>query len=596
MRIIAEEVGSAFISLIPSAKGFSKLAERELKREFRGRGTPSVPMRPDFTGQIPDEIPTTHGHVPKLPVQLDPLSRAFAADVRRQTAALAKAVSLQIPASVDTDRLRGEFASQLAAIERSVEVDVPVEPGGFGAFQRDLEAQLAAIEQAVAIQIPAQVDVDVDDAVVGRVVRAGSDIGSGLGESAVSAFGAALKSPVGLAAAASAALLFLPVAGPVIAAAGLAGAGVSAIFLGAFAARNDPLLQQAGSQLMGRLDAALASAAQPLLGRTVGAAVEGFGKAGEVIDAFGRADAKGPLFQAMDILGDAVEAVGPSLRDMFAAIAPHIPVLAQGVAGFLAAFTPGLVDAVIAAGPVLDTIAANLPALGAAFGDFLISLAAAAPGAIAFLDGFLKLLDPIIRGLGFVALGLTVMFEGQLAIIDGLRAFDEAVGRAFRSALDWFDRFAGFAEHAPEQIQQAFSSAGRLLFDAGRNVVQGLIDGIRSRFGALVDSAASIAQTIRNYLPFSPAKVGPLSGAGSPFRSGVAITEGVAEGVLADLPTAAAAASQLAGTFGTGGAGVAGGQRVQLELVGGDEPILAAIREAIRVRNGGDVQGALGSG
>jgi phage-related protein len=75
------------------------------------------------------------------------------------------------------------------------------------------------------------------------------------------------------------------------------------------------------------------------------------------------------------------------------------------------------------------------------------------------------------------------------------------------------------------------SGFGSLLFNAGRNVVQGLINGIRSLIGSVGSAMSDIASTIRSYLPFSPAEIGPLSGAGSPDNSGEAIARMIADGI-----------------------------------------------------------------
>lgn len=47
-------------------------------------------------------------------------------------------------------------------------------------------------------------------------------------------------------------------------------------------------------------------------------------------------------------------------------------------------------------------------------------------------------------------------------------------------------------------------------YKAGKNIIQSVIDGIKSMFSSLSSAASSMAQTIRNFLPFSPAKEGPL--------------------------------------------------------------------------------------
>lgn len=96
-------------------------------------------------------------------------------------------------------------------------------------------------------------------------------------------------------------------------------------------------------------------------------------------------------------------------------------------------------------------------------------------------------------------------------------------------------RVVGFFLDLPARITRALGSLGTLLYQAGRNVVQGLIDGIFNMIGSLASAASQLAGTIRDYLPFSPAREGPLSGAGSPDNSGRMIAQMVADGILANV-------------------------------------------------------------
>lgn len=53
-------------------------------------------------------------------------------------------------------------------------------------------------------------------------------------------------------------------------------------------------------------------------------------------------------------------------------------------------------------------------------------------------------------------------------------------------------------------------NVGGQLYNAGRNIISSLVDGIKSRISAIANTMSGVASTIRNYLPFSPAKVGAL--------------------------------------------------------------------------------------
>lgn len=80
-------------------------------------------------------------------------------------------------------------------------------------------------------------------------------------------------------------------------------------------------------------------------------------------------------------------------------------------------------------------------------------------------------------------------------------------------------------------VTDLFKGAGTLLYDAGKNIITGLINGIKSMLGAVGSTMSNVVSTVRNFLPFSPAKRGPLSGRGDPRFSGHAIVKSLADGL-----------------------------------------------------------------
>lgn len=106
-----------------------------------------------------------------------------------------------------------------------------------------------------------------------------------------------------------------------------------------------------------------------------------------------------------------------------------------------------------------------------------------------------------------------------------------AFKRLVSSAKDRIGSLVSTVKGLPGRIKNAIGNIGSLLYQAGRNVIQGLIDGIRSMIYSVGSSMGDIAATIRSYLPFSPAKTGPLSGSGNPENSGVKIASMVGDGL-----------------------------------------------------------------
>jgi TP901 family phage tail tape measure protein len=80
-------------------------------------------------------------------------------------------------------------------------------------------------------------------------------------------------------------------------------------------------------------------------------------------------------------------------------------------------------------------------------------------------------------------------------------------------------------------IKSVVGGFGMLLYDAGRAVVMGLIHGIESMFGSLGGVMSGVGHLIKSFLPFSPAKQGPLSGSGDPANSGRSIARNLALGI-----------------------------------------------------------------
>ena len=119
----------------------------------------------------------------------------------------------------------------------------------------------------------------------------------------------------------------------------------------------------------------------------------------------------------------------------------------------------------------------------------------------------------------------------------------------------------------PSRIIGALGNVGSMLFGAGEKIIQGLINGIENMVGSVGSAIGSIASTIKSFLPFSPAKRGPLSGAGDPSNSGKSIAKKLAQGITAGKGEVAAAAHALAGSVTTGTSGGMGG--LALSAAGG---------------------------
>ncbi len=141
--------------------------------------------------------------------------------------------------------------------------------------------------------------------------------------------------------------------------------------------------------------------------------------------------------------------------------------------------------------------------------------------------------------------------------VNGIRSTLSGISSIVSSVIGFFGRLrSGISGHINTavsvvrglrgKISSAIGNLGGLLTAAGRAVIDGLINGISSRLGALRSKAASAASTIRNLFPFSPAKEGPLSGSGSPQIAGAKIATMIATGLDKQLPAVRSAAMSIA--------------------------------------------------
>lgn len=82
-----------------------------------------------------------------------------------------------------------------------------------------------------------------------------------------------------------------------------------------------------------------------------------------------------------------------------------------------------------------------------------------------------------------------------------------------------------------DSITGFFSGAGSWLLDSGRKIIEGLGQGISSAFNGVKNMLSNGLQSLRNLLPFSPAKEGPFSGHGWTLYSGRSIMQAMAQGI-----------------------------------------------------------------
>ena len=223
-------------------------------------------------------------------------------------------------------------------------------------------------------------------------------------------------------------------------------------------------------------------------------------------------------------------------------------------------------------------------------------LSAALQAFFALVTGIIEVLPDILKTLLFDVLPAIVrtiigmmpeLFQATKDLFgDMVRGIGAMLGDIGRAVLSL----------GSEIVDKVLGFGGRL-FDAGKNIISSLIDGIKSMIGKVGDAMGDIGGRIRNFLPFSPAKEGPLSGSGSPDRSGEKIADMVADGIMAgegDVALAMRRITRMDVEVSAGMAGLRmdpramGGERIVVNVQGAIDPegtartILRTLRDAER--------------
>lgn len=246
----------------------------------------------------------------------------------------------------------------------------------------------------------------------------------------------------------------------------------------------------------------------------------------------------GVLQAAIDLFSSLVLGLGAALPDLLIAIAAAIP---QITGALLAALPPlvetaidlfsGLITGLLLAWPgILDS-------LMVAFPQIVDELAKIAPQLTqAAIDLFLVIIAGLNRSMPQIV-GAIIAITPQI-----VGAFLQMGPMLIQAAITLATEFGS---QLGAQILDSVSGFGSLLYDAGANLINGLASGIQSAIGSVTSAMSSVAGTVRDYLPFSPAKVGPLSGSGSPDLSGATIAAMIASGISSGQDQVATAMSSL---------------------------------------------------
>lgn len=282
----------------------------------------------------------------------------------------------------------------------------------------------------------------------------------------------------------------------------------------------------------------------------------------EFLAAFGQT-----LLQVVNTLGPRLPQFFKDMSDAFIQLMQLLPPVVDLLAQLLDHMTPqhveillGLVGALKLLGLTLPAVRGAIIALNLAMDTGPIGLTIVAIGGLVAAGVLLyKNWDTVKEKIN----ELTSRFGGMTGILDTVKRKWNELTTAVRN---FFTTLGGQISGGWEVVMNAVSGLGDKISNAfsgildqaftwGQNLIHQFGDGILAAADWIQNPIEQVMQIIRDHIPHSPAKRGPLSDA-SPEDLGSRLVTQYAAGMIAGRPAVDSAASSVAGSAsGIGGAG-----------------------------------------
>lgn len=260
---------------------------------------------------------------------------------------------------------------------------------------------------------------------------------------------------------------------------------------------------------------------------------------------------QGALLPAVKLLA---ESLGRELLDALRAIMPFLPTLID--AGVQLAVT--FARFFVAIAPLLPP----LIQLSALFTEVLLHTGALQAGMLILIGGVVLL----TLGLRLITIVISAVVTSLKVIGGAVATFASAISGSFTNAVT-------FIENLPGKIVSAVGNLGHILFDAGKSVVRGLIDGIKDSLGALKDTLGNVGKFITDHKGprdvdrqlLTPAGHSIIGGLITGIRDALPGLRDELTGLTASVPLLLNATG-VGNGVGSGGASTGGGQTITVNV------------------------------
>lgn len=280
-----------------------------------------------------------------------------------------------------------------------------------------------------------------------------------------------------------------------------------------------PQITQAFSGMFAQLPGFISTYGQPMLEAFGALFATLAGQIPSLMTSLGQALIAG-IQVAFSAIGDNSGAIAGFISSFGASLASGIQTLGATIVAAL----PSIGQSIASALPTL------IPALMSALTGVITSLAAALPGiAVAIINQLPAIIGGLVTG---IINGLPMLLNAFVSVVTSIAANFPAIFMAVVGAIPAIigniarpfaglgGQILGFIRGIPGRIIGMFAGAGSWLLDSGAALMNGFKDGILNAVKGVKSAVSGALQKIRDFFPFSPAKVGPFSGSGYTSVSG----------------------------------------------------------------------------
>lgn len=269
------------------------------------------------------------------------------------------------------------------------------------------------------------------------------------------------------------------------------------------------------------------------------------------------------LVQAlMPVVGIVISLVQALLPPLMAAISSLVPPITEVVSQIAGALVPVF-------GAVGDLVGALMPII-AGLAQVIASIVAAVLPVVAVIAGrLIKVIGSLIAWVANAAAGIVKFVAGA---IGGIAKFASGVSEKIGEVIGWF-------KGLPGRLVGALGNVGSLLFNAGKNILQGFLRGLKSMWDNVTGWVSGIGDWIAQNKGPKAYDLALLVPAGR------WIMTGLQRGLEAEIPnlraTLGMVSAEMTGVSGSlvaGGAATAGGGRTVIQNITGVDAAEVAAR------------------